>query len=51
MTAMGLPADTAPFHASTDFIFTKVAFISDPDGNWIELVPKAMHKAKELAAP
>lgn len=50
MSVMGLPSDTPAFHSSTDFIFSKVAFITDPDGNWIELVPQAMHKAKEVTA-
>lgn len=50
MAVMGLPSDTPAFHNSTDFIFSKVAFITDPDGNWIELVPQAMHKAKEVTA-
>lgn len=50
MPVMGLPADTPAFHESTNFIFERVAFITDPDGNWIELVPKEMHKAKNLEA-
>lgn len=44
MLQMGLSESTPAFHASTNFIFSKIAFIADPDNNWIELVPKGMHK-------
>lgn len=40
---MGASESESPFHPGADFIFSQVAFIEDPDGNWIELVPKNMH--------
>lgn len=40
---MGATESQAPFHPGADFIFSQVAFIEDPDSNWIELVPKNMH--------
>ncbi|PWY97372.1 hypothetical protein BCV70DRAFT_202883 [Testicularia cyperi] len=42
MTELGCAEGTAHFVQGCEKIFSKVAFISDPDGNWIELVPKKL---------
>jgi hypothetical protein len=39
LTLLGLPEDCAPIAESCFNILNKVAYIHDPDGNWIELVP------------
>ncbi|PWN88832.1 Glyoxalase/Bleomycin resistance protein/Dihydroxybiphenyl dioxygenase [Acaromyces ingoldii] len=42
-TKLGLPAGTPSVDASCHKILSKVAYIADPDGNWIELVPRNIH--------
>lgn len=39
-TKLGLPAGTPSVDASCHKILSKVAYVADPDGNWIELVPR-----------
>ena len=39
LAQMGLPEGAEPLAEQCFAIMNKVAFISDPDGNWIEVVP------------
>lgn len=39
LAQLGLPENAGPLAEQCYNILNKVAYISDPDGNWIELVP------------